>query len=300
MIIQTEDLQKRFRRHSAVNGITLSVPHGATLALVGANGVGKTTLLRLLVNILRPDGGSARVLGVDSRSLAPADFQRIGYVSENQRVPERLTVSQYFGFLRTLYANWDRALERELLAKLDLPPERRLGKLSHGMRIKTLLAGVLAFRPALLILDEPLSGLDPLMRDEIIQNLLRQADETTIVISSHELAEIEGFTTHVAYLDKGRVSFQESVEQMQRRFREVSVVLASDAVWPTSLPARCLNVETAGRSVRFVDSGFTNESDLRFLLHKHLGSVASFEAQPMTLREISKTLLLASRTGVQA
>ena len=122
-------------------------------------------------------------------------------------------VEQYFDYLRGFYPNWDRALEDELRERLELPPERQLGKLSHGMRMKAMLASVLAFRPSLLILDEPLSGLDPLVRDEIMEGVLRQADETTIVISSHELAEIEGCTTHVAFMVRGRLLFQETSEQ---------------------------------------------------------------------------------------
>jgi ABC-2 type transport system ATP-binding protein len=155
MIIEAKDLTKRFGGHEAVRGVDLSVPEGAAMALIGANGAGKTTTLRLLLDILRPDGGAASVLGVDSRRLSPADFTTIGYVSENQKLPARLTVAQFFDYLRPLYPNWDRALENDLRERLDLPAGRRIGKLSHGMRVKTALASALAFRPRVLILDEP-------------------------------------------------------------------------------------------------------------------------------------------------
>ena len=197
MIIETENLTKRFRRQGGVQGVPLSVPEGATCALIGANGAGKTTLMRLLVNILAPDRGSAHVLGTDSRRLNSADRLRIGYVTENQELPDRLSVAEYFVYVRGLYPNWDLTLEQQLRAQFELPPGRLLGKLSHGMRMKAMLIGALAFRPRLLILDEPLSGLDPLTRDEVMSGMLTQAGETTILISSHELAEIEGCVTHV-------------------------------------------------------------------------------------------------------
>src|SRR4249920_3503158 len=114
MIIETDNLSKRFLRHEAVQGVSLRVPPGAAFALIGANGAGKTTLLRMLVNILGPDSGTASVLGVDSRRLAHNDYLRIGYVSENTKLPERLTIAQYFAYLRTLYPNWDKALETDL------------------------------------------------------------------------------------------------------------------------------------------------------------------------------------------
>src|SRR5687768_14848181 len=100
MIVEADNLVKRFRRFDAVRGVSLAVPKGAALALIGANGAGKTTTLRLLLNILTPDAGSARVLGIDSRRLSRRDFWRIGYVSENQKIPDRLTVAQYFDYVR--------------------------------------------------------------------------------------------------------------------------------------------------------------------------------------------------------
>jgi ABC-2 type transport system ATP-binding protein len=299
MTIESHELAKRFGRHAAVRNVSLRVPQGAAFALIGNNGAGKTTTLRILMNILQPDQGEARVLGVDSRKLASVDFARIGYVSENQRLPQRLTVAQYFDYLRALYDTWDRDLERALRRDLDLPPERKLGKLSHGMRMKTILAGVLAFRPKILMLDEPLSGLDPLVRDEIVEGLLRQAHETTIVISSHELTEIETFTTHVGFMDRGELVFQDSIETLLARFRAVDVALAGNAMVPAELPSTWINVESAERSLRFVDTAFESyDSSLRTLAAR-LGPVR-FEAEPMSLRDISKALMRARKPAAAA
>jgi ABC-2 type transport system ATP-binding protein len=294
MTIESQELVKRFGRHTAVRNVSLRVPNGSAFALIGNNGAGKTTTLRMLVNILKPDSGEARVLGVDSRKLARSDFLNIGYVSENQKLPERLTVAQYFGYLRALYENWDPDLERSLRRDLDLPPERKLGKLSHGMRMKTVLAAALAFRPKVLILDEPLSGLDPLVRDEIVEGLLRQAEETTIVISSHEITEIETFTTHVAFMDRGELVFQDSIEALLARFRVVDVALMGNPKLSADLPSTWLNVEHAERSLRFVDTAFTSYDAALRSLSARLGPVR-FEAEPMSLREISKALMRARK-----
>jgi ABC-2 type transport system ATP-binding protein len=294
VIIQTQELTKKFWRHDAVRGLSLAVPEGATYALVGANGAGKSTLMRMLVNILAPDSGSAQVLGVDSRRLGPADFLNIGYLSENQELPDRLSVAQYFEYLRALYPNWDMDLERRLRAEFDLPPTRPLGKLSHGMRMKAMLTGALSFRPKLLILDEPLSGLDPLVRDEVMAGLLSQAGETTILISSHEIAEIEGATTHVAFMVRGTMLFQEPVEALAARFRDIAVTLESPATGQT-LPPSWVNIQREGPMVRFTDTAFADESTLRQQVEARLGRPHFLEASAMSLREISKAAMRATR-----
>jgi len=301
VIIETEGLSKRFSRHEAVHDLNLAVPEGAALALIGANGAGKTTTLRMLVNLIRPSSGRARVLGVDSRRLSYLDFRRIGYVSENLTLPSNLTVDQYFDYLRDLYPSWDRGLERELRLKLELPADRKLGKLSHGMRMKAGLAAALPFKPELLLLDEPLSGLDPLIRDEVMESLLAQAGEMTIVISSHELAEIEGCATHVAFLDKGRLLFQETMEGLSGRFRDVSVTLSvtsggTEQPLP-ALPNTWLNPRRVGQTVQFVDTAYAGEAPLAGDAAR-LGAIKAIDARPMSLRDISKALMLAHREDI--
>ena len=294
MIIETENLTKRFLRHEAVQGLNLSVPEGSTCALIGSNGAGKTTTMRMLVNILAPDSGHAKVLGIDSRQLKPQDLQQIAYLSENQELPDRLSIEQYCEYLRSLYPAWDVALERELRAQFDLPPTRLLGKLSHGMRMKTMLVGALSFHPKLLILDEPLSGLDPLVRDEVMSGLLGQAGETTILISSHELTEIEGCTTHVAFMARGRLLFQESIEALVARFRDVTVRLTQQR-GSAGVPPAWLNVRADGALLRFVDTAYVDEAGLHEAVQKHCGAIAHLESTPLSLRDISKALMRATR-----
>ena len=298
MIIETHHVAKRFGRFDAIEDLNLAVPEASVFALIGANGAGKTTTLRMLMNILRPDRGEITVLGTPSRKLAAQDFQRIGYVSESQRPPAALTLEQYFGYLRSLYPMWDANLERELRAQFELPAARRIGHLSHGMRLKALLVAALAFRPKLLVLDEPLSGLDTLVRDEVVNGLLQQAADTTILISSHELSEIESFTTHVAFMQDGHLLLQEAIDSLRLRFREVRATLSAAKQPSRPLPDDWLMPQIEGHRLRFIASRF-EEDDLRQQLTQRFGAVR-FESEPMPLRAIASALMQNRKRGPAA
>ena len=294
MMIEIEGLWKRFGRFDAVRGLDLSAPEGAALALIGPNGAGKTTTIKTLMNIIEPDRGSVSVMGVESRRLGPADYARIGYVSENQDLPGGLTVAQFLAYLRPFYPTWDRALETEVLGQSQLPPDRKIRNLSHGMRMKLALAGALAFRPKLLILDEPFSGLDPLVRDEFMELLLAQVGDATLLVSSHELGEIEGVATHIGFIDQGRLLFQEPLEDLSARVREVHVTLEGDAAVPAAAPADWLDLRAAGSVVSFVDTRF-DEDRLRTQAASVLGPVRRIDIRPMELRSIFTTIARSIR-----
>jgi ABC-2 type transport system ATP-binding protein len=296
MIIEIENLHKAFGRHEALRGLSLAVPEGSAYALIGANGAGKTTTIKTLMNIVRPTLGTTRILGVDSRRLAVPQLQRIGYVSENQDMPARLTVAQYLDYLRPFYPSWDPELERSLLKELRLPSDRRIGDLSHGMRMKMALACALPFRPQVLVLDEPFSGLDPLVRDEFMERLLHQAVDMTILISSHELSEIEGVTTHVGFIDQGRLLFQESMAELSDRFRQVRITLDSPSEVPVPAPDSWLQAMVVGNVLSFIDSRFT-EARLAEGVAARVKGVKHIDVQPIALREIFTTLARAAREG---
>ena len=296
-MIRVKDLWKNFRRHEALRGLTFSVAEGSAFALIGANGAGKTTTIKILMNMLEPSRGEARVMGVDSRAISPRELARIGYVSESQDLPERLTVEEYLNYLRPFYAQWDRELEVSIVRALHLPVRRRIGDLSHGMRMKMALACALPFHPQLLILDEPFSGLDPLVRDEVMESLVGQAGETTVLISSHELNEIDHFATHVGYLDDGRLLFSETMADLTERFREVRVTLEQAAEAPDPVPSGWLAVRAVGSVVSFIDSHFSEES-LGEKIRSLLAGVRRIDVQPMALRAIFTTLARSLRDGV--
>jgi ABC-2 type transport system ATP-binding protein len=205
-VIETIDLTRRFRRADAVDRLTLQVPVGSIFALVGPNGAGKTTTIKLLMNLIRPSRGSAFVLGTDSRQLGPEQFRRIGYVSENQRLPEWMTPDQLLAYVKPFYPTWDEGLCQKLRGDLGLTAAAPLRTLSRGTRMKAALLSSLAYRPELVVLDEPFTGLDPLVRDQLIHALLELTGEQplSVLVSSHDIEEIERLADWIGYIDAGR------------------------------------------------------------------------------------------------
>ena len=295
-MILVEGRWKRFGRLDALRGLSFDVPEGSAFALIGANGAGKTTTIKVLINIIEATLGSATVLGVDSRRLSTRELAQIGYVSENQDMPSRLTLGEYVAYLRPFYPTWDRTLEASIARQLRLPLERKIGNLSHGMRMKMALMCALPHHPKLLVLDEPFSGLDPLLRDEFMEGLLEQAGEMTILISSHELQEIDGVATHVAFLDEGELLFQESMSDLTARFREVHVTLEAAASRPDKVPKRWIQMRTLGNVLTFMDTQF-DENDLGEQVRARICGVRGIDAQPMALRSIFTTLARYTRDG---
>ena len=295
-VIHTENLVKKFRRVEALNGLNLDVPEGAVYALVGPNGAGKTTAIKILMNIFGPTSGRAEVLGVDSARIAGRTFTAIGYVSENQEQPEWMRVGALIDYLRPFYPSWDRSLEEELIRQFDLPRDRKLSNLSRGMKMKAALASALAFHPKLIVLDEPFTGLDPLVRDELIQGLLERAEEATILVSSHDLAEIESFASHVGYMEEGQLRFSEELAHLVERFREVQVTFDGAPRLPERAPENWMQMNSSAAVVRFIESRFETErtgAEVRGVF----GEVRDVTFSPMTLREI---FLAMAKTGRNA
>jgi ABC-2 type transport system ATP-binding protein len=209
-IIETHNLTRRFGRTEAVHDLDFAVPQGSVCALLGPNGAGKSTTIKMLMNLLLPSAGVARVMGTDSRRLGPAELANIGYVAESQSLPLWMTVRQYLAYCRPFYPRWDAALAEKLLAMFELPSDRRLKDLSRGMAMKAALLSSLAYRPPLLVLDEPFSGLDPLVRDEFVRGMLEISElgDWTVLVSSHDIEEVERLCDRVALLQGGPASFQ--------------------------------------------------------------------------------------------
>ena len=282
--IETHGLTRRFGRRLAVDGLTLSVPAGSVFALIGPNGAGKTTAIKLLLNLIRPTAGVARVLGRDTRRLGPAELARIGYVSEGQELPEWLAPEAMLRYLKPFYPAWDDSLCRRLQAVLGLSAREPIRALSRGTRVNAALLASLAYHPELVILDEPFSGLDPLVRDELIRALLELAGERphTILISSHDIAEVERLADWLGFLDGGRLLLAERVDSLLARFRRVEVTLDG----PSALPVmdRWLFEGVAGRIVRFIDTDHAAPDAAARIAAVFPG--AAVNTSPLSLREI--------------
>ena len=299
-IIEIDQLTKRFRKFAAVDRLSLQVPEGAVMAFLGPNGAGKTTTIKCMLNLLTADEGTARVLGCESGKLGPAQLQRIGYVSENQKLPEWMTVAQLLDYVRPMYPDWDRDFERRMHKEFELPSGTRLSALSRGQKMKAALLSSLAYRPKLVVLDEPFSGLDALVRDEFLHGLLEltETEGWSVFISSHDIEEVQRLADRVAIINKGSIQLDESSESLLDRFRTVEVVLEQEAALPTGLPDAWINVRAAGRSIRYVDTTFAPGEQLA-LIRRHFPSAVRHDAQPMTLREIFVALASTYRLSAQ-
>jgi ABC-2 type transport system ATP-binding protein len=292
--IRTQQLTKAFRRNDAVRSLDLEIPAASIYGLIGPNGAGKTTTIKVLMNILRPSSGSAEILGVDSRRLSPGQLARIGYVSENQELPGEMTVEYFLRYLKPFYPTWDDTLANNLVREFELPRDRRLRHLSRGMRMKAALASSLAYRPELIILDEPFTGLDALVRQELIQGLLERAENTTILISSHDLGEIESFASHIGYLDQGQLRFTEETCALAERFRQVELIFDAPPSLPRDWPRSWMQPQTASAVLRFVDSHFDRERTAAEVGRLFPGA-RQVAFTPMALKDIFVALALAGR-----
>jgi ABC-2 type transport system ATP-binding protein len=286
-IIEIRDLHKSFRRTVALEGLSLSVKAGSVTAFLGPNGAGKTTTIKCMLNLHTADQGTIQVMGCDSRRLGPDVFRQLGYVSENQEMPLWMTVRQFLDYCRPMYPTWDAEFAEKLRRQFDLPPDSTLKALSRGMRMKAALLSSLVYRPKLVVLDEPFSGLDPLVRDEFIRGLLELTEEEgwSVFISSHDIEEVERLADQVAVINQGKLQLDESAEALQARFRTVELLLPGEQPMPKNLPGSWLNPELAKRIVRFTDSSF-NESKLTETLSAYFPGAKPSQVTPMSLREI--------------
>jgi ABC-2 type transport system ATP-binding protein len=280
-------LTRTFGRTTAAGNLTLTVPAGSIFALLGPNGAGKSTTLKLLLGLLHPTSGRSEVLGRDSTALRPEDFARLGYVTEEQILPDWMTVAQLLAYCRPLYPTWDDALATQLVRSFALPLDRPLKKLSRGMRMKAALLSNLAYRPELLVLDEPFSGLDPLTRDEFVQGLLELPGDDrprTILVCTHDIDDVERLADHVGFLAESHLLLNEPADSLRARFRRVEI---TGDVGLTAPPAGrdWLAIERpTPRTLRFVHQAYAAEKTPAALTVQFPAAV--IETRPLSLREI--------------
>jgi ABC-2 type transport system ATP-binding protein len=301
--IECEELTRRFGRMIALDRLTLAVPAGSIFALLGPNGAGKSTTLKLLLGLLRPTSGRSRVLGRDGTALRPADFERIGYVTEEQILPDWMTTAQLLAFCRPLYPQWDDALAARLQQLFALPADRPLKKLSRGMRMKAALLSTLAYRPELLVLDEPFSGLDPLTRDEFVQGLLELPGDDrprTVIVCTHDIDDVERLADRVGFLTESHLLLNEPADDLRARFRRVEILGEGAAERATALasPDWLALEKPAAHTARFVHRAFDATRTPAELAAQFPGARIDF--RPLTLREIFLVLARQTRTAQEA
>src|SRR6184192_2791174 len=223
-VINIAELTRWFGDRTALASVNFSVARGAVYGLVGANGAGKTTLIKHILGLLRAESGSVRVFGLDPVAEPVAVLSRIGYLSEENDLPGWIRVDELIRYSRAFYPAWDDAYAEELRRTFALDPAARIKNLSKGQKARAGLLIALAYRPELLVLDEPSSGLDPIVRKDILGAVIRTiaAEGRTVLFSSHLLDEVEEVADHVTMIDHGRIVLSAPLDAIKKAHRSLN------------------------------------------------------------------------------
>ena len=248
LVIDVRGLSRRFGAKRALDGVGLTVPRGVVFGLIGENGAGKTTLIKHVLGLLRAQHGSVRVFGLDPVADPVGVLSRVGTLSEDRDLPGWMQVRELIRYSKAFYPGWDDAYAESLREAFELDPKARVKHLSRGQQARAGLLVALAFRPELLVLDEPSSGLDPVVRRDILGAIVRTiADEgRTVLFSSHLLDEVERVGDLVAMIDRGRIVLDGPIDDVKARHRRVTIRLDEPSDDAPRLDAAIL-VEGSGR-----------------------------------------------------
>ena len=268
--------------HFTLDDISLELPTGTIMGLIGANGAGKSTTIRILMGLVHQDQGRVHVLGRDMPGEQAAAKRDIGFVSEDMRLYGSATLAWHMKFIRSVYPHWDQPYAETLLRRFDLKPQQKIKGLSHGQRVKAALLLALARRTRLLVLDEPTTGLDPVARQEVLGELMAVlADEDrTILFSSHNTLDVEQISDQITFIDRGRIIASDNKEIFLDRWRRLRLVLSPEADLP-SLPG-VVEVGGSGRLPVLV----TNRFDPAMVSACNDAGATVQAVDPMTLEEI--------------
>jgi len=255
-VVAITDLSRRFGSKTVLDGVSLYVPRGCAFGLVGENGAGKTTLIKHVLGLLRAEEGLVRVFGLNPADDPVAVLARIGYLSEQPDLPGWMRVDELLRYTKAFYPDWDTAYAEQLRAQFGLNPEQRIKTLSKGQRAKAGLLTAQAHRPELLLLDEPSSGLDPIVRHDILEAVIRTvADEgRTVFFSSHLLEEIERVADHVAMLHQGKLVLCGPLDELKAKHRKLALRFESAQARPPVI-AGALNVTGMGKDWTLICNG---------------------------------------------
>ena len=254
--IAITNLSRRFGSKTVIDDVSLYVPRGSVFGLVGENGAGKTTLIKHILGLLRAEAGKVRVFGMDPVSDPVSVLGRIGYLSEQPDLPGWMRVDELIRYTQAFYPNWDAGYAERLRGQFGLNPAARIKTLSKGQCAKAGLLAAQAHRPDLLLLDEPSSGLDPIVRRDILEAIIRTvADEgRTVFFSSHLLEEIERVSDHVAMLHQGKLVLCGSLDEIKAQHHSITLRFETAQPKPPMIPG-ALSVTGAGKEWSVICNG---------------------------------------------
>ncbi len=294
-VVDVSGLSRSFGNKAALDNVSFRAAAGQVYGLVGSNGAGKTTLLKHLLGLLRATTGSVRVFGLDPVRDPAAVLGRIGYLSEEHELPEWMRIDELMRYTQAFHPTWDASYASELLETFALDPAKKVKELSKGMRAQAGLITAVAHRPELLILDEPSSGLDAVVRRDILDAIVRAVadDGRTVIFSSHLLDEVERMSDHVTMIQNGRVTLSGVLDDVRGTYQRSRVHFVDHFDRPPVLET-ALVMEGGGRAWSVVHSGSLEQ--FRRSVVAQGGEVV--ESRDATLEEIF--LARAGRSRPQA
>jgi ABC-2 type transport system ATP-binding protein len=236
-VVEVTRLTRRFAGITALDDVSLVIPRGGVFGLIGANGAGKTTLIKHLLGMLKAETGTVRVFGQDPIANPVGVLGRIGYLSEDRDLPDWMRVGELMRYTQAFFPDWDEAYAEELRVAFDLNINARIKTLSRGQRARAGLLAALAHRPQLLVLDEPSSGLDPIVRRDILGAIIRTIAEEgrTVLFSSHLLDEVQRVADRVAILHQGRMMLTATMDEIMDTHRRVTLRFPQSMDHPPAL-----------------------------------------------------------------
>ena len=282
-VINLDRVTKSYGDQTALDGFSLQVPPGSVFALLGENGAGKTTAIRTMLGLVRPDEGTATVLGLDSHLHAQDIRHQVGYVSERPSLYEWMTIDELGWFTAGFYPPGFLQKYRDIVKQFKLPSKRKIKQLSKGMRSKVALSLALSHNPNLLILDEPTSGLDTLVRREFLESMVDFASEDrTVFLSSHQINEVERVADIVAIVNAGKLITCEPLDELKDDSVSAMVILKNDST-PFELAAQVISCQRKGRSCQILVRGGPEHANGLLIEHP---LVERFEIDRPSLEEI--------------
>jgi len=263
-LIRIDKLTKRFADVCALEEVSLEIGPGRIVGLLGANGGGKSTLLRHMVGLYRPDRGDCRAFGTKTTELSPEDLSRIGYVHQEGSLIDWMTAGQLVRYAAAYYPSWNGDWEAEFIDRFELDMAKRVGAMSPGQRQKIAILLAIGFEPELLILDEPAAALDPVARHQFLELLLDiiQHEGRTIIISSHILSDVEKVIDHVLILDKGKLLRNCTFDELREEFVRVRLTsLNGPFPHPIDIPGTVTCEQSDRQAVVTIRSAYKDELD---------------------------------------
>ncbi len=285
-IVEMAELRKSYGEVEALRGLSLQVKPGSIYGFLGPNGAGKTTAIKILIGMVRPTQGHARVFGLaaDAPQTSVEIRRRIGFASEDKDLYDYLTVEAMIRFTAAFFPRWRGDLEQRYLRAFELPPERKVKALSRGMRTKLALLLALCRGAELLILDEPTSGLDPVATEEVLKALVAHvaSEGMTVFFSTHQIAEVDQIADHVAIIHRGRAVVAGALDDLREAFRRIQLVFDGEA--PEAV-FRAPGVERVWRRGRVL-TVLSSAGAERILDEARALGPVSVDVVPVTLKEI--------------